>query len=279
MTKISIGVMSCGKDNFKPRYESCMNTWAQDFDRVFFFAGEGCQDSRLVSLYNVQEDYDSAFYKQMYGLGYMYFKSPDSDWYFICGDDNFLYKEHMYEKMSEFDSSQNLFIGGHCGDLRAICKQEVWYKGRDEEFWRNKCMDWGVEYGSRDMVEIVSKSRDKYWGLSVFPSGGAGFFISRKLLETCLSYIPIFIQVWPNLANEKLSDRVKYKTAACDVAMSILLYEYLGIKLSVIEGLFGLQPCKYEPDKPGIDRPISFHYIKPEEMYRLYENKQKGIYK
>ena len=63
--------------------------------------------------------------------------------------------------------------------------------------------------------------------------------------------------------------------AACDVALTYMLYTYYNIKLAQISGLYGLQPYQY---KDIVDDPASFHFLLPHEILKLRENQKQGQY-
>jgi len=212
--------------NLKHRYTACMNTWGKDFDHVYYFGGVE-SGSDIIKLENVGEDYRSALEKQFLGLKYMYEQPENHQWFFICGCDTFLYKDNLVEMISQFDPNEELFIGGHCGSFRNLYR------------FQTDC--------------------------DLFPSGGGGFFISRKLMDKIYGKIDSFIQEWFSICLTHFSG---VHPAAGDVAITYFLWKHFGIKVTVVEGFYGLQPENYSYIVP---KPLTFHYISPQQMHQLYE--------
>ena len=59
---ISIGVMT--SINLKERYNACKNTWAVDFENIYFLGGNLSNEDDLVKIDGAGEDWNSAFLKQ-----------------------------------------------------------------------------------------------------------------------------------------------------------------------------------------------------------------------
>ncbi|CAF1115135.1 unnamed protein product [Rotaria sordida] len=97
-----------------------------------------------------------------------------------------------------------------------------------------------------------------------FPSGGAGFFFSMKLLEIMQPHLTNYIEnIWPRTS--ELSD----------VALACLATQ-LGVKLTKEVGFWAHSPesTLVETKRRKFHKesePNNFHYIKPDEMYGLDE--------
>jgi hypothetical protein len=99
---------------------------------------------------------------------------------------------------------------------------------------------------------------------SEFPSGGAGFFFSVRLLEIMQPHLTNYVEnIWPR------------NDAASDVALSCLATQ-LGINLTK-RVAFWDHPPAFTLAENGREKfhkesePNNFHYIKPDEMYALDE--------
>ena len=105
-------------------------------------------------------------------------------WYYLAGCDTFVNVPHILKRLDAYDYTKPFFIGGHCGT--AVCPD-----GK----------------GTKHQI--------------TFPSGGAGFFISSKLLELMIPHLTNYVEnIWPRKSN---------KCGECsDVALTCLIYK-LGI--------------------------------------------------
>ncbi|CAF3093770.1 unnamed protein product [Rotaria sp. Silwood2] len=97
-----------------------------------------------------------------------------------------------------------------------------------------------------------------------FPSGGAGFFFSMKLLEIMQPHLINYVEnVWPR------------NDAASDCALACLAHQ-LGVGLTKHVGFWAHAPA-FTLRENGRERfhkepePNDFHYVQPDEMYALDE--------
>jgi len=201
---IAICVMTA--DCLKHRYTAVMSTWGRDFENIFYFGGEKSKDKRLIPLKGVNDDYDSAFYKEMFGLKYMYNICKDSKWYYVCGCDTFIYSENICKELEKYDSNKDFFIGGHSLQFRDLLKDEY-----------------------------------KEGSPNTFPSGGSGFFISNSLLSKIYDKIDKFIIDWPVICKDFF---ISLRPVACDVAISFLIWKYFNIYYTKIHGMYAGPPSE-----------------------------------
>lgn len=108
MNKISIGIVT--SPNLKERYSACQNTWAKDFEHIYFFGGDLCDDKELIRVPGASEDYNSYFPKQQFALRYMFEKNPTDNFYCVIGCDHILFKDNIINHLEQFDSNiDNIF--------------------------------------------------------------------------------------------------------------------------------------------------------------------------
>ena len=97
MSKLSIGIMANITINkYHQQLLACYETWiktASDNNvKVCVFVGDKSLQPEnnydIICLDNVGEDYESASYKQFYGLQYM-IENIDSEFYMIVGSDTY----------------------------------------------------------------------------------------------------------------------------------------------------------------------------------------------
>lgn len=97
-------------------------------------------------------------------------------------------------------------------------------------------------------------------------AGGAGFFISNSLMKKIYPLIDEFNEEWLRLYN---SGNLVQNCYACgDVALSYMVAKYLDIRLTNVDGMYSQNPIFYSDI---VDKPLTFHYIKPFEMQTLYD--------
>ena len=251
--KLGIGVMS--SINFKDRYTACKLTWLKDFDNTYIFGGHESNkvDNNLISIEEAGEDWRSCFLKQQLGLKHMYEDNSNYDWYSISGCDNVLFKDKLLEELSKYNPNDDLLISQKCG---------IWTVTP----YLHEC---GVE------------SDNSFYSIA----GGASFFISNSLMKKCYPIINDFNQYWTDISNSGPS----WLYGCADVAISLMVNKYFGVRATENKYMFGQNPSHYEyiinnesspdrihfPDLKGlssrISNPISFHYIKPFEMKEIYE--------
>jgi hypothetical protein len=114
---IAVGVFTSAL-NLRERALSVQNTWLGSFPNAYLIGGWFMDPGlRMVSLgEGVGEDYRSAHRKQFLGLLELRRRFPQSKWFFITGCDAYVFAENLAALLSEFDSRDELLIGGHCGE-------------------------------------------------------------------------------------------------------------------------------------------------------------------
>lgn len=104
---IAMGIMTSYK--LRDRYISCKNTWAKDFNNVFFFGGD-VQDDNLIRFAGVGEDHGSCFLKQQLGLKYMFEKNNEFDWYNVVGCDTVVFKKNVMNTLQNFNRNEDFLF-------------------------------------------------------------------------------------------------------------------------------------------------------------------------
>jgi hypothetical protein len=231
--KIAIGIMTSAL-NLKDRFEACLNTWVNDFTIHYLFGGY-CKNENLIQLPNVGEDYSSCLLKQQLGLKYIYEKHPDIDWVCMCGCDTILFKNNIINELNEFNPNDLIFLGQTNG------------------------------YMNVNGTNILTVA------------GGGGFFISNAVLKLIYPKIDMFNDFWYNLS---VSGRLPVPYAISDIAIGYMLKLYFNIDPIHTSGMFSQNPDKYtkennfcnlpETDIKCLDKPLSYHYIKPDDMKNVY---------
>lgn len=258
MKDISVGIFTQLKS--KDKYSSILNTWGTEFDKINIVCGfddniKDYQSNEVVL--DVDDTYNGLTQKQMKALEYMYHNDP-AKWYFVCGDDTFLYKDHSIEMLKQFNSDEELYIGGHCGVLKNLLKEE----------YRNEVLH------------------------NYYPSGGPGFFVSNGLMKKIINDIDVIINLWIDTCVNKTTDNFLF---ASDAAFGYAMSQLYNIPITTLcemksggivnDGFYNFNADFY-PHTNGdigtivlIDKPISYHYVKIDYMYQLYNNKKNGIFR
>jgi hypothetical protein len=250
---LGIGIMS--SVNFKERYTACKLTWSKDFDNVYIFGGHKANeiDNNLISIEGAGEDWESCFLKQQLGLKHMYENNPNYDWYSISGCDNVLFKNKLIEELKKYNSNEDFLISQKCG---------IW----TDNPYLHEC---GVE------------NDNSFFAIA----GGASFFVSNSLMKKCYTIIDEFNNYWTEISKSGPS----WLYGCADVAFSLMVNKYFNIKVTENKYMFGQNPSHYKDiidNENSSDRihfsdlndlsnristPISFHYIKPNEMEEIYK--------
>lgn len=251
MDNFVIGVVT--SKNLEERYKACKNTWAKDFDNIYFFGGY-MEDENLVKIPEAGEDYNSHFLKQQLGLKFLYEKHPNMDWYNMASCDNVLYKKVIVEELKKYDSNQDIFLGENCG---------TW---TDQPMMR--------ECGDLENIQSIKFKAS---------AGGASFWISNKLMSKIYKYFDEFNSYWTNFSGSNYP--------FSDVAISYMIKKYTDVDIINNSRMFSQNITFYEnilnnPNDPNriwysqdylmslsdnINNPMSFHYVKPNEMEKLYK--------
>ncbi|CAF1220542.1 unnamed protein product [Rotaria sp. Silwood1] len=149
-------------------------------------------------------------------------------WFYIAGCDTFVNVEHVLKRLDPFDATQPLLIGGHSGQER--CLNAI----------------------TRKFHPVT------------FPSGGAGFFFSAKLLELMQPHLSNYVEnVWPK------------GSESSDVALTCLAWT-LGVNVTEVAGFWAFSPITtLHQDGQKVfhadSEPNTYHYVSPEEMYYIDE--------
>jgi hypothetical protein len=257
MKDISIGIFTQLKSNDK--YSSILKTWGTEFDRINVVCGfdSNITNYELEVVLDVDDSYNGLMEKQMRALEYMFHNDP-AKWYFVCGDDTFLYKEHAVDMLSQFDSETELYVGGHCGVIKNLLKEE----------YRNE-----VKH-------------------NYYPSGGPGFFVSNGLMCKIIDDISEIINLWKETCQFKTLDNYLF---ASDAGFGYAMSQMYDIPITTLcemksggvvnDGFYNFNSDFYPHTNNDIgtiiliEKPISYHYVKIHDMYRLYENKKNLIFR
>jgi hypothetical protein len=153
--------------------------------------------------------------------------SQRQKWFYIAGCDTFILPHHLVKRLDGLDYRKPIFLGGHSGT--------------------HPCL------GTINKKMVVE-----------FPSGGAGFFLSIKLLEMMQPHLSHFVEnIWPNTSE------------ISDVALACLAAQ-LDVLLTKQVGFWANTPA-FTLQEDGRERfheesePNNFHYVEPDEMYALDE--------
>jgi len=147
-------------------------------------------------------------------------------------------------------------------------------KGAGEDY-SQPCGLWTDQPYVRE-IQSESESNGLIWR-SV--SGGAGFFLSRSLMKKCYSIIDEFNDHWLKISGA---------TWHGDIAISYMLKKYFDINCTHLIYLLSQPPSHFEDPSNHhwyahypisilevIKSPMVFHYIKPNEMFDIYEKYSK----
>ena len=218
---------------FHTRATATRDTWLSRVTNYYFLSATPYPHLPVTVVPGAGEDKLSNMKKLFYGLQMIYRQQmnvPEDQrqkWFYIAGCDTFILPHHLLKRLEGLDYRRALLVGGHPGVHQCL--------GRNE---------------SNLVVE--------------FPSGGAGFFFSMKLLEMMQPHLTSYVEHdWPR--GSEMSD----------VALTCLAAR-LGVTLTRAVG-FWAHPPAFTLQEDGRTRfhaepePNDFHYIKPDEMYALDE--------
>jgi len=246
-----VGVVT--SKNLEKRYKACKDTWSKDFDHIYFFGGY-MEDENLVKIPEAGEDYNSHFLKQQLGLKFIYEKHPHMGWYNMASCDNILFKRVVTEELKNYDPNGFYFIGDKCG---------TW----TDHPHIHECGD----NFSNEGIKFVSSA------------GGSSFWISNGLMRKIYSSIDEFNIFWKNFSGPNYP--------YSDVAISYLIKKIANVDITYNPKMFSQNLEHYQnvlnnPDDPNriwydekklkilsenINTPMSFHYVKPQDMENIYK--------
>jgi hypothetical protein len=230
---IAIGIMTSYK--LRERFMACKNTWTKDFDNVYFFGGD-VHDENLIRLEGVGEDHSSSFFKQQYGLKYMFEKNNEYDWFSMNGCDHIIFKNRIMEALKVFDRNEDLLFS---------------------EVYRTMNID-GLE-------------------TTIF-AGGASFFMSNSLMKKVYQVIDEFNEHWISISQPVIPDS-NVSIAWADVSVAYIVKKYFNIDPIHMPGMFSQHPTHYQSQSnfnginsfENLKSPLSFHYIRPDEMEKIWK--------
>ena len=103
--------------NLRERALSVQNTWLRFFPNGYLVGGWYNDPAlKMIALgEDVGEDYHSVHRKQFLGLVELYRRFPDAKWFFLTGCDAYIFPRYLLDLLDSYDSTEELFVGGHCG--------------------------------------------------------------------------------------------------------------------------------------------------------------------
>ena len=180
--KLTIGLMSTlVKERYVNQIKGCDATWASDKIQgehnspVFYFCGDHYDPitskiPNIIHLPDVKDDYNSASYKQWYGLRWM-MKNSESQFYFLGGSDNYVDIPKLIEICNKYDSTKPFMFGGYAE--------------------------------TRHVIDTKKGSH-----LLAFPLGGSGLVLTHAAMLLIEPHIDRFIPEWMRIyfSNEGLKN-------------------------------------------------------------------------
>ena len=121
---------------YKKEILKIQETWgrkaaAYESVKVLFFLGEESTDlmgDQYVHIEGVKNDYQSASYKQFYGLKYIYENYP-CKFVFCCGTDTYINIPLLLKYSTVFRHDTKLYIGGHGAETQLGEKKVYFHSG------------------------------------------------------------------------------------------------------------------------------------------------------
>lgn len=218
---------------FHTRATATRDTWLSRVSNYYFLSATPYPWLPVMVVPGAGEDKLSNMKKLFYGLQMIYQHQMNmtverrQKWFYIAGCDTFILPHHLLKRLEGLNPNKPIRVGGHWGKCSCPGPNGTVFEGE-------------------------------------FPSGGAGFFFSMKLLEILQPHLTNYVEnVWPK--NSEVSD----------VALSCLATQ-LGVGLTK-QVAFWAHPPAFTLQENGRARfheqsePNDFHYIKPDEMYALDE--------
>ena len=162
-----IGVMStAAHEQYRQELRACLHTWVKDAEKynikVVFLAGYCKSDEfSLVNLPNVQEDYQSAFYKQFYGIKYIQ-EQYNPVYQMIIGSDTYVNIDSLLNLIKNYTNISELYLGGH-GDIRFLDNEAIYYHSGGPGFIINraiinKLLEYGIDHICEEWPIICKRS-------------------------------------------------------------------------------------------------------------------------
>lgn len=162
MPRTLISVKSCERDCLRGDHEIIRRTWGSGIKDLKFFIGRGCKmfdiDLRGDEVHlNAPDDYDGLPFKTREIL--RRFLNLDYEFVFLCDTDSYIIPKKLFSCGYE-----NYDIAGRFGNMPAL----------------------GQQFNYRD-------ARGVYPNCHPWPSGGLGYFVSKKAAKVIVDIEPI---VW-----------------------------------------------------------------------------------
>lgn len=158
--------------------------------------------------------------------------------------------KYMFEKNNEFD----WFSMNGCDHM--LFKKEVMETLK--AFDRNKDILIGEVY-KKIIIDGIETN--------LF-AGGGSFFMSNSLMKKIYPKIEEFNKHWIEITSPVCEgSNVSYDWA--DVAIAYIVKKYTGVDPTYTTGMYSQHPEFYKEEI--MFKPLSFHYIKPSEMERIYQ--------
>ena len=220
---------------YNTRATATRDTWLSRVTNKYFLSATPYPWLPLTIIKGAGENRLSNMKKIFYGLQIIYIQqqsvSEPHMWYYLAGCDTFVNVPHMLKRLDAYDYTKPFLIGGHSGS--AVCPD------------------------GKDTKTPIS-----------YPSGGAGFFISSKLLELMMPHLSNYVEnIWPS--------KSKQCGECSDIALTCLIHK-LGINLTKMPGFWSHNPdltiqLEGRQALHSDKEPNNFHYVSPNEMYDLDE--------
>jgi hypothetical protein len=218
--------------SFHTRATAMRDTWLSRITNYYFLSATPYPYLPITVVPGAGEDFKSNMKKLFYGLQIIYQQQMNlsidqrQKWFYIAGCDTFILPHHLLKRLEGLDYTKPIRVGGHTG----LCK----CPGPNNTIFDDE-----------------------------YPSGGAGFAFSIRLLEIMQPHLTNYI--------ENISPREENS----DIALSCLATQ-LGINLTKRVAFWALTPAStLEIDGRETlhkeSEPNNFHYIQPDEMYALDE--------
>jgi hypothetical protein len=202
-------------------------TWAKRAEEihnipVYYFVGEeqitGLDHpevfqfpSRIIYLPGIKNDYLSASYKQNLGIKYILDNNPDIDFVFVCGTDTYLNIDSLIHFLSFMNPQEKLYIGGHYDNFDNTPSQFDKYI--------SNIYDVSATNSSGLSNEATFKPLDSH--VLRFFLGGAGFVLSRGMMDSLYPFLESMTDVWLSNCNQT---NTKQFDPACDVCLSFYIH-------------------------------------------------------
>ena len=119
--KLCILVFGCVTiDKYRSQIDGILSTWAIKCDSLdipyFIFVGQNLEEyetnQHFISLKykGVEDDYNSAAYKQYLGIQWI-MSRYDTEFLYIIGSDTYVNVDNLYKTVNKYNCEENLFIG------------------------------------------------------------------------------------------------------------------------------------------------------------------------